>query len=176
MSGGKFSKPRPHRDEERQLEQAFRQITGQEPKKADPIVDHPLTEPVEIPKQAPEAEAPIAVQEAQMDEAFRKVTGQQVPPRKPVQKPEPAFDLLPDNMDVFFDEPQPEQPEDTQPDFVDKVLSFVSQLTAPGSQKQTAVLLGICGICLIVIVSCIFKAIKSAKDRVTLEALYLSSV
>jgi len=31
MAQGKFSHPRPHRDEERQIEQAFRQVTGQEP-------------------------------------------------------------------------------------------------------------------------------------------------
>lgn len=31
MAQGKFSAPRPHRDEERQIEQAFRQVTGQEP-------------------------------------------------------------------------------------------------------------------------------------------------
>ena len=31
MSEGKFSNPRPHRDEERQIEEAFRQVTGQAP-------------------------------------------------------------------------------------------------------------------------------------------------
>lgn len=31
MAQGKFSQPRPHREEEREIEQAFRQITGQEP-------------------------------------------------------------------------------------------------------------------------------------------------
>lgn len=30
MSKGRFSQPRPHRDEEREIEQAFRQVTGQE--------------------------------------------------------------------------------------------------------------------------------------------------
>ena len=39
MSQGKFSAPRPHRDEERQIEQAFRQLTGQEPvKKEEPVL------------------------------------------------------------------------------------------------------------------------------------------
>ena len=30
MANGKFSKPRPDREEERQIEKAFRQLTGQE--------------------------------------------------------------------------------------------------------------------------------------------------
>ena len=31
MAQGKFSHPRPHREEDRQIERAFRQVTGQEP-------------------------------------------------------------------------------------------------------------------------------------------------
>ena len=31
MANGKFSQPRPHREEEREIEEAFRQVTGQEP-------------------------------------------------------------------------------------------------------------------------------------------------
>ena len=50
MSQGKFSAPRPHRDEERQIEQAFRQLTGQEPVKKE--------EPVILPETAPEAFSP----------------------------------------------------------------------------------------------------------------------
>ena len=30
MAQGKFSNPRPHRDEDRQIEEAFRQVTGQQ--------------------------------------------------------------------------------------------------------------------------------------------------
>ena len=39
MSKGKFSNPRPYREEEREIEKSFRQLTGQEkpPKPEDPI-------------------------------------------------------------------------------------------------------------------------------------------
>ena len=39
MSKGKFSNPRPYREEEREIEKSFRQLTGQEkpPKPDDPI-------------------------------------------------------------------------------------------------------------------------------------------
>ena len=40
MAQGKFSNPRPHRDEERQIEKTLRQLTGQEPpSQEDPSVD-----------------------------------------------------------------------------------------------------------------------------------------
>lgn len=37
MAQGKFSNPRPHRDEDRQIEEAFRQVTGQQV----PTTQHP---------------------------------------------------------------------------------------------------------------------------------------
>ena len=55
MAQGKFSSPRPHREEEREIEQAFRQITGQAPpqQKADVSSDYtmplPKTPPVNVP-------------------------------------------------------------------------------------------------------------------------------
>lgn len=39
MSNGKFSHPRPNRDEEREIEQAFRQVTGQAPPPEQPAQD-----------------------------------------------------------------------------------------------------------------------------------------
>ena len=33
MSEGKFSQPRPHRDEERQIEESFRQLTQNQPRR-----------------------------------------------------------------------------------------------------------------------------------------------
>jgi len=33
MESGKFSKPRPHRDEERQIEESFRQLTEEPPRR-----------------------------------------------------------------------------------------------------------------------------------------------
>lgn len=44
MAQGKFSNPRPHRDEERQIEEAFRQVTGQKPASR-PIPQAPAQQP-----------------------------------------------------------------------------------------------------------------------------------
>lgn len=180
MAGGKFSKPRPHRDEERQIEQAFRQITGQEPPPEDPILKEPVTPSPEAPTPVPVSQDTILAEQAQMDEAFRQVTGQ--PTKQPLQtpvSPKQDFDLLPNDLEAFFDEPQPVEPEQNQPDFLDKLLSFVNQLTAPGSKKQTAVLLGICGISLLVIVVCIalfFGSAADPNDGRILDNVYLADI
>ena len=177
--GGKFSKPRPHRDEERQIEEAFRQVTGQAPKPEHPIFSE--TAAPETPKQSPVSRNTILAEQAQIDEAFRQATGQQSPkqPVRPPVTPEPAFDLLPDDMDAFFDEPRPEEPEQNQPDFLDKLLAFVNQLTAPGSKKQTALLLGICAVSLLVIVVCIalfFGSAADPNDGLILDNVYLADI
>lgn len=176
MAGGKFSKPRPHRDEERQIEQAFRQVTGQAPKPETSIP--PVTE---IPKQSPVSQNTLLAEQVQIEEAFRQVTGQQPqkPPAAEPVTPQPAFDLLPDDMEGFFDEPQPDEQPDNQPDFLDKLLSFVNQLTAPGSKKQTAVLLAICGVSLLVIVVCIalfFGSAADPNDGLILDNVYLADI
>lgn len=41
MANGKFSSPRPNRDEEREIERAFRQVTGQAPPSTPPVPDVP---------------------------------------------------------------------------------------------------------------------------------------
>lgn len=179
MAGGKFSKPRPHRDEERQIEEAFRQVTGQASKPQQPIVNEPVLP--EIQGQAPSSQDTILVEQAQIEETFRQITGQQAPqqPARPSVSSQPAFDLLPDDMEAFFAEPQPEEPEQNPPDFLDKLLAYVNQLTAPGSKKQTAVLLAVCGICLIVIVTCIalfFAGAADPNDGKILENVYLADI
>lgn len=179
MAGGKFSKPRPHRDEERQIEQAFRQVTGQIPKAETPILHEEIAP--ETPKHSPLSQNTILTEQAQMEEAFRQVTGQKSKPQpiRPPVRPEPAFDLVPDDMEGFFDEPQPEEPADSQPDFLDKLLAFVNQITAPGSKKQTAVLLAICGVSLLVIVVCIalfFGSAADPNDGRILNNVYLADI
>ena len=161
MAGGKFSKPRPHRDEERQIEQAFRQVTGQAPKPEEPIAH--------IPNQSPVSRDTVFLEQARIEEALRQSSAQ------PVQ---PAFDL-PEDLEIRFDEPQAQEPEDPQPDLLDKLLAFVNQLTAPGSKKQTAVLLTICGLSLLVIVVCIalfFGSAADPNDGRILDNVYLASI
>lgn len=180
MAGGKFSKPRPHRDEERQIEQAFRQVTGQAPKPEPPVVHPSFDQEPDVPQQSPVSHNTILTEQAQIEETFRQVTQQPPkPPVRPTVAPEPAFDLLPDDMEAFFDEPQNQEPEDNPPDFLDKLLAFVNQLTAPGSKKQTAVLLGICAVSLLVIVVCIalfFGSAADPNDGLILDNVYLADI
>ena len=65
MAQGKFSHPRPHRDEDRQIEQAFRQVTGREPIPQDPFFKEPgqsqfdpVPEEMGFPDQAAPENAP----------------------------------------------------------------------------------------------------------------------
>lgn len=180
MAGGKFSKPRPHRDEERQIEQAFRQITGQAPASEHPIVKEPVPSSPEASAPSPVSQDTLLAQQVPIDEAYRQVAQQpQKQPVTPPVSPEPAFDLLPDDLEAFFDEPRPEEPEQNQPDFLDKLLAFVNQLTAPGSKKQTAILLGICGVSLLVIVVCIalfFGSAADPNDGRILDNVYLADI
>ena len=60
MSKGKFSNPRPYREEEREIEKSFRQLTGQE-KPAKP--DDPIFSEASVPDldaTDPEAAQPLA--------------------------------------------------------------------------------------------------------------------
>lgn len=174
MAGGKFSKPRPHRDEERQIEQTFRQVTGQAPKPEKPIIPKPAAP--QTPKQPTLSQNTVLLEQEQIDSTFRQVTGQQAPqPQTPVR---PAFDLPDDEMDLDLSDPTPEEPE-RQPDFIDKMMNYVNQLSAPGSKKQTAVLLGICAVSLLVIVVCIalfFAGSVDPNDGYILDNVYLADI
>ncbi|MBR3949615.1 MAG: hypothetical protein IKJ84_02965, partial [Oscillospiraceae bacterium] len=161
MSQGKFSNPRPYREEDRQIEQAFRQVTGQTP--------------------APQRPAPVSPEEAQIEQTIRQIQQEQrtasepVAPEAPtvhipvsqipVQQPvsrnvhppvrstapvrSPKQDLLPDDVDAFFNGTTPVFPEETyepEPDFLDKALDFFRR-------NRTKVLAGACAAALLLIVA-----------------------
>ena len=99
MAQGKFSNPRPHRDEERQIEEAFRQVTEQSaPRRRKPAAtagepieqtlrqmssQEPVTrqldlEGVDLEALAAQQSAPNptpAQEDAQIEHAFHQVTG-----------------------------------------------------------------------------------------------------
>ncbi len=140
MAPGKFSNPRPHRDEERQIEQAFRQVTGQEP----------------IPQ-------PAAVQmdeDAQIVQTIQQIRQQPQPkvsprPSVPPKKPE-RYDLLPEDVDAFFDAEAPdfdEAPIPTEPDFVDNMMAFFQKAVSYCEKNQKIVMTGACIGALLIIVS-----------------------
>lgn len=171
MAGGKFSKPRPHRDEERQIEQAFRQVTGQAPAPESPLLGqnvHPDVSRINRPQAV--SQDTVLVDEAQIEEALRQqpIPEQSIPTRpaySPTTPKEEAFDLIPEDLEgIFAGEVPPEQPEDNQPDFIDKLMALWDRFTAPGSKKQTYVLLGICAVSLAVIIGCIAMLFSSSSD------------
>lgn len=168
--GGKFSHPRPHRDEERQIEQAFRQITGQEPAPQKPIWSDELPIEPKFPQSTTATQVPDET--AQIEQAFQQVTGQRVTPKAPPQpavKPKAeSFDLLPDDMEAFFDqstgrgEMEPEYNDD--PDFIDKLLAFWNKTVDFCSKNQKVVLITLCAVAIAFIGIFITVFVASTRD------------
>lgn len=171
MAGGKFSKPRPHRDEERQIEQAFRQVTGQAPTPESPILGQQQakhSQPNRLPRRQNASQDTVLMTEEEIAEALRQAPAQPTPSRPAysatVPQEEP-FDFLPEDMDGVFAADTPEPPvEEAEPDFIDKLMALWDRLTAPGSKKQTYILLGICAVSLIVIISCLVMFFSGSSD------------
>lgn len=167
--GGKFSQPRPHRDEERQIEQAFRQVTGQEPAPQKPIWSEELPIEPKFPQSAPATQT--LDETAQIEQAFQQVTGQRVTPKttpQPAPKAKTAsFDLLPDDMDAFFQpnagNPEMEPEYNDDPDFIDKLLLFWNKTVDFCSKNQKMVLIALCAVAIVFIG--IFVAIFFASTR-----------
>ena len=140
MAQGKFSQPRPHRDEERQIEQAFRQVTGREP--------------------VPKPQSPLYSEEEQIEQAIRQVKEQHSAPKAPKHvsanpKPE-EFDLIPEDVDSFFQNeelPVEEEPYDSEPDFVDKLMVLFNKAVDYCKKNQKVVMLGACAGALVLIVA-----------------------
>lgn len=174
MAGGKFSQPRPHRDEERQIEQAFRQVTGQAPAPESPILGQQppkQSQPNRSSRRQNASQDTVLLTEEQIEEALRQASAQPVPPKQPYAPTTPRqdnFDLLPEDMEGIFASTAPESPEppeeDSQPDFIDKLMALWDRLSAPGSKKQTYILLGVCALSLIVIISCIAMFFSGSSD------------
>ena len=143
MSQGKFSAPRPHRDEERQIEQAFRQLTGQEPVKKE--------EPVILPETAPEAFSPELsdVLSPELEAILEQPAP--VPRRGAYERQEPAH-----APQVRREVPQRGYRQEAVPfeesfqpdneDTLDKVLRFVSE-------NKKLVLAFLCAAALLIIVA-----------------------
>lgn len=134
MAKGKFSDPRPYREEERQIEQAFHQVT--DPGKSSeytptfPAPSMPQLERQAAPQEAPAA--PPVPEEAPLPE---------VPEEDPLF-PEDLEEALPEPG--LYEEGQPE--EENQPDFLDKFIAFVE-----GNQQM--VLVGSCALVLVLILA-----------------------
>lgn len=175
MSEGKFSQPRPHRDEERQIEESFRQLTEDKNRRRKKVynVEDDIQKTVrEISAQEvslPDEHEPPFVRSAKLDQTIQVAAGkaysrqsppvpsaQDTVPKKPVNTP------AADEMDMLFEEdfPQPKpvfqeppifteeaEPEEA-PDFIDRLMHFGDFF----QKHQTPVILGLCGAALLLIV------------------------
>ena len=147
MAQGKFSTPRPHRDEERQIEEAFRQVTGQAP--------------------SPRTHAPAMTEEEQLARTIREIqeetatSATQVLPQVP-QQPAPVREraaLDTEDVDAFFDRSAPSydysEPDggdyEEEPDFLDKLAMLLGKALAFCDRNRKAVLVGACGGALLLI-------------------------
>ena len=183
MSDGKFSQPRPHRDEERQIEESFRQLTEDQHRRHKKVYtveddirktvqeisnqevsvpDEPMRRPFEKSAKLEET-----VQVSSIPEYYREPAHRQ-PPVQPQQPATPKSPYKPqvDAFDMLLEEPAEEEippfyPEE-EPDFIDKLM----KLGAAFKKHQTPVILGLCGaaLLLIVVFVSIFFAGKKAPE------------
>ena len=165
MAEGKFSNPRPHRDEERQIEQAFRQVTGQEP--------------------APQPQSPLRSEEEQIEQTIQEVK-QQPAPKAPVHTPTKPkakkFDLIPEDLDAFFEGDAPdfeEEPSESEPDFVDKMMAFFNKAVDYCKKNQKIVMAGACAGALLLIIGFIaifFAGASDPNDGKILDNVFLADI
>ena len=134
MSKGKFSNPRPYREEEREIEKSFRQLTGQEkpPKPEDPIFSEASVPDLDTTD--PEAADLITEADSLFPEENNLFSGEDSP--------------VPDEeLDFSLDEKE-NPPKRGTPSFLDKALSFVDN-------NQKPVMVALCAAALVLIISLI---------------------
>ncbi len=157
MASGKFSQPRPHRDEERQIEESFRQLTADKNrrrKKAYTVEEEIQNTVREIsdPEVSLSRESGLPFEHSTRLEQTAQVPLDQLPPRQPAMPPQhaqrtqraPTYDLIPEDLDTFFDAQEPVEetayPEE-EPDFIDKLMNLGNFFR----NHQTPIILGLCG-------------------------------
>ena len=135
MAEGKFSNPRPYRDEEREIEQAFRQVTGQE--HVSP------SQPQSQPQYQPQQQVPQSQQPPHPQQAGGNPNTE-------------FFDLIPEGSDLRFDEaPQPQEPDGK--DWIDKLMAFYEK-------NKKLILIGLCAAALLLILGVVIICAVSTSD------------
>ena len=161
MAQGKFSQPRPHRDEERQIEKTFRQLTGQEPiPKPEPGLDFEHTE-TSFQEASPQSEVNSS-QEATGEDLLREVLN--FPGEDDSQSPKSdartshAQESSPwEDSGSPSEEDDPEQPENPVLYWLNTAMDFCTKY-------KKYVLAGLCAMALILIVSVVGIFLASASD------------
>jgi len=162
MDKGKFSQPRPYRDEERQIEEAFRQITGKEPVKK----QVPVPEPV-IPETSADTDSVL-------EEAIR-LTSEHPPRQTSPEAFPPESGYFREDSFSFPTEQEKPLPEETAEEplpFLETVMNFCYDNKKP-------ILVGLCGIALVLLMAVIgifaFGGSKKEDDRI-LQNVYLADI
>ena len=199
MSEGKFSQPRPHRDEERQIEESFRQLTEDPQRRhkkvytveddicrtVQEISDQEVSLPTEnLRPFERSAKLEETAQVSPIPEAYRQTAYRQtsVPPQ-PSTPPRPAYRPHADEFGGLFEEPEKAPiPDDFQeaypeeePDFIDKLMN----LGAAFKKHQTPIILGLCGAALlliIVFVSIFFSGNKAPEYEGIYPNVYIADI
>lgn len=176
MSKGKFSTPRPRREEDPEIRQAYRQMTGQEP------IPEPIQEPIQTPAQAPETPPQPASEAANLDAlltgldapspAPKQTAPSQVPPQHPFRK------LFPEEVPLEEEAPEDEDPAEEET-FLDKARKSLNGAMDFCAENKKIVLVALCALALIVIVGVIsvFAAgTADPYDRKILSNVYVAGV
>lgn len=190
MSEGKFSQPRPHREEDRQIEESFRLLTEEKNRyrKKTYNVEEDIQKTIqeisaeELP--LPEEIRRPFERSAKLD-ATVQISPEQLPPRRPAAPTQPAsaYDLIADDLDTFFEKPMdpPEEPfpkevfPEPEPDFIDKLMRFGDFF----KKHQTPVILGLCGAAVLLIalfVSIFFLGGKRSEEVLVAGNVSLAGV
>jgi len=188
MSEGKFSQPRPHRDEERQIEESFRQLT--EDKNRRRKKTYSLEEDIQKTVQEISAQEVSLPEETGLPfersarlEPTVQIPANHLPPRQPVPqsrsvKPAAEYDLIPEDLDSYFEGSRdiPEEPlQQEEPDFIDKLMHFGDFF----KKHQTPVILGLCGAAVLLIglfVSVFFLGGRNDEQTVLAGNVFLADV
>lgn len=182
MSKGKFSSPRPHRQEDPEIKRVYRQMTGQEPI-PDPVPES-IPEPIQKPKSPPSQNLGA---ETDMD-LDALLSGQQ--PEKPVTPPPVPTPSSPSRQmprHRFFPEEEPmeeeELPVDEEPEdedsFLNKASRFLDKAMDFCTRNKKIVLVSLCALALIIIVAFIAVFAASTADpyeRKILNNVYVAGV
>lgn len=174
MSKGKFSAPRPRRQEDPEIRQAYRQMTGQEPM--------PIQEPIQTPAQAPNTPPQSASEDLDalltgldpVSPAPRQVTPPQASPapKHPFQKLFPEEAPMEEEAEAEEDFPEDET-------FLDKAAKWLGSAMDFCAENKKILLVALCGLALIVIVGVIsvFAAgTADPYDRKILSNVYVAGV
>ena len=204
MSEGKFSQPRPHRDEERQIEESFRQLTEEKNRRKRNVYnveediqntvreisaqEVSLPDPNELPfdRSARLEETVLVTPDPEILRQTRPTHPSQ--PRQNTAPKAPVVNTTPEEMDILFEEEylprktviqeppifREEEPEE-EPDFIDKLMNFGDFFR----KHQTPVVLGLCGAALLLIVlfvSIFFTGGKSGKADTLTGNIFIAGV